>query len=813
MLRIQIIVIVSFFTLFLILFSSTVPDAAVSISDDDGYKMPPKHIADLVDAPWTPGVSISPDYEYLLIRKWPGLKPIEELAQPELRLAGYRINPGTNAPSRGWRYNEFLFKKIPDGKEMLISGLPEDPVISEYKFSPDGKKLAFILTEGNRLELWVADVRTAEARKIVDGGISAAFSDPYEWFPDGRELLVKMILPDRGEAPQKPLSPHGPNIQSNTGGKTPARTYQDLLENKYDEQLFEHYFTSRIFTVDLKGNMAPVGEPGIIMDMKISPDGDYILTQTIHRPFSYTVPAYRFPRKIEVLDIDGKSVFVVDDLALADDIPISYDSVRKGKRRVGWRQDEDATLYWVQALDEGNADIEAEHRDGVYTLEAPFDGQPRELIKLGFRCDNLYWYDDDLAIVTESWWKTRQERFWTIKPGNRNTQPNILFDRSYEDRYNDPGNPVTTCKDGRRVLLTSDKGRSIFLIGQGASPEGERPFIDEYHLKSGSVTRLFRSESPYYQSPQWLIDPKKKLLVFSEESIEEPPNYILKDLRKGKETRLTSFPHPMPQMKGVHKELITYQRDDGVRLSATLYLPPNYNPDDGPLPMLMWAYPREFKSADAASQVKGSPYNFVRIWWSNPKLWLIDGWAVLDGPTMPIVGEGDEEPNDTYVKQLVASAKAAIDEVVRRGVADRNRIAIGGHSYGAFMVANLLAHSDLFKAGIARSGAYNRTLTPFGFQSENRTLWEAPEVYFRMSPFMHADKVNEPILLIHGEADNNSGTYPMQSRRFYDALKGNGAVARLVMLPHESHGYRARESAMHVLWETKNWLDTYVRNR
>ena len=368
-------------------------------------------------------------------------------------------------------------------------------------------------------------------------------------------------------------------------------------------------------------------------------------------------------------------------------------------------------------------------------------------------------------------------------------------------------------KYGRPVLLTTNAGKTIFLSGDGASSEGDRPFLDEFEVATGKATRLFRSEAPFYEQPVLFLDVSKRRLMTLREAVDQPPNYFVRDLKHDDTRQLTYFPHPTPQLAEVKKEQIRYERADGVQLTATLYLPPGYSAEtDGPLPMLMWAYPQEYKSADAAGQVTSSPYRFIRVGWYSPLLFLADGYAVLDDPSMPIIGEGDVEPNDTYVDQLVASADAAVEEVVRRGVADRDRIAIGGHSYGAFMTANLLAHSDLFKAGIARSGAYNRTLTPFGFQSEERSLWEAPEVYFAMSPFMHAEKVNEPLLLIHGEADNNSGTYPLQSERYYNALKGQGATARLVMLPHESHGYRARESVMHVLWEMSAWMDEYVKN-
>ena len=424
----------------------------------------------------------------------------------------------------------------------------------------------------------------------------------------------------------------------------------------------------------------------------------------------------------------------------------------------------------------------------------------------------MTWGSDDLALVSSFWWRTRRTRTWIVKPGSPASDPELLFDRSVEDRYNHPGSPLLKRNSfGTQVLRTDNDGSSLLLTGRGASAEGDRPFLDRLDLTTKAATRLWQAAGPYYESVVDFLGEDDLHLITRRESNTEPPNFFIRNLETGELTQLTEFPHPLPKLKQVRKEIIRYPRSDGVMLTATLYLPPDYTAGDGPLPMLMWAYPREFKSAQAASQLTDSPHRFVRVSPLSALPWLLHGYAVLDGPTMPIIGEGDQEPNDRFVEQLVSSAQAAVDEVVRRGVADRQRIAIGGHSYGAFMTANLLSHSDLFRAGIARSGAYNRTLTPFGFQSEQRTLWESPETYFKMSPFMHAHKVNEPILLIHGEADNNSGTFPLQSRRYYAALKGHGATVRLAMLPHESHGYRARESVMHMLWETTQWLDTHVK--
>ncbi|MFQ5421974.1 MAG: alpha/beta hydrolase family protein, partial [Anaerolineae bacterium] len=478
-----------------------------------------------------------------------------------------------------------------------------------------------------------------------------------------------------------------------------------------------------------------------------------------------------------------------------------------------WRSDAPATLYWAEAQDGGNPRKKAEIRDHIYTLSAPFSGKPKFLTELGNRYSGIQWGNDKLALVSEWWWPTRKIRTWIIQPDAAKVTKDLLFDYSWQDRYNAPGNPMMKINSyGHSVLLTGNKGRTLYLTGSGASPEGDRPFLDELNLATKKTTRLWRSQAPYYEQPTRLLDVGKMRLLTRRESKKEPPNYFIRDLKKDQISQLTHFPHPTPALADVQKEMIRYERADGVTLTANLYLPPGYKPEDGPLPMFMWAYPREFKSAKAAAQVIGSPHRFVRVSPTSAIVWLAMGYAVLDGPTMPIIGEGDKEPNDTYVEQLVASAKAAVEEVVRRGVAEPGRIAIGGHSYGAFMTANLLAHSDLFSAGVARSGAYNRSLTPFGFQAEERTFWEAPEIYFAMSPFMHANKVNEPILLIHGEADNNSGTFPIQSKRFYAAIKGHGGKARLVMLPHESHGYRARESILHTLWETNRWLEKYVKN-
>jgi dipeptidyl aminopeptidase/acylaminoacyl peptidase len=786
--------------------------ALTQVDSEAVYRTPAPELAALVDAPATPGVSLSPDESVLLLMTRPGAPSIAEVSAPELRLAGLRIDPRNNGPSRARTSIDLAFRDM-DGNQTPVSGLPADPRIGSIQWSPDGSHIAFTHTMVDRVELWVASVETGVARRALDRPLNAAFRGaPFQWSSDGQSLVVRTVPRTRGAAPAEPSVPTGPVIQETSGEAAPARTYQDLLQNQHDEALFEYYTTVQVVRVGLDGVATEIGAPGMIQSMSPSPDGEYVLVEEIHRPFSYLVPASRFPTRIHVWDAEGNTVAELADVPLRDQVPSGFGSVPEGVRSIDWRADAPATLTWVEAQDGGDANAEAEIRDRMFMLQAPFIGEPTALASFPLRYGGAYWAEEGYAVVYESWFATRQMRAYVVDPDDPEAQRS-LFDFSMESPYDNPGSPMTRSTDqGTEVLLTADGGETLFLVGQGASPEGNRPFLRSLDLATGETEELFRSEAPYYEMPVAIMGDGSELLT-RRESNTEPPNFFVRDLDGGDGIAVTDFPHPYPELAGIQSETVQYNREDGVPLTATLYLPADYDSEsDGPLPTFVWAYPQEFKSADAAGQRTDSPYQFKRVsaWGAVP--WVTRGYAVLDDASMPVVGEGDEEPNDTFREQLVANAQAAIDEGVRRGVVDPDRVAIGGHSYGAFMTANLLAHSDLFRAGVARSGAYNRSLTPFGFQREERLFWEAPEVYFSMSPFMHADKVDEPILLIHGEADNNSGTFPIQSIRFYNAIKGLGGTARLVMLPDESHGYAARESLLHMLWETDRWLDTYVKN-
>ena len=790
-----------------------VPDSRAQV--DLKYQTPPDELLRIVDAPPTPLVSISPGGHWMLIMERPGLPSIEEVSAPELRLAGLRIDPRTNGPSRERYVNNLELVSLDEVREFEVSGLPLKPRISLVEWSPDGKLIAFCMTREDGIELWLLEVATRRAQRLAGPGINDALGGPaYRWNPDSKSLLFRSVDRDRVAPPESSPVPTGPVIQENTGRKSPVRTYQDLLKNPHDEDLFDYYARSRLVRVSLEGETTEIGRKENISDFSISPDGNYLLLESVQRPYSYLVPFRRFPTRIEVWDPDGNPVHRLADLPLADNIPSGFGSVRKGPRSVQWRSDAPAQLFWAEALDEGDGSREVEFRDQVYSLNAPFSGKPVPGPLCSLRFGGISWGNGSTAILYEYWWKTRKEIVSSFEPDRPGPGKKQVFELNTEDRYADPGSFMTESNPaGMRVLLFGNKGKSLYLRGRGASPRGDEPFLDRYDLRSGKTRRLWQSAPPHYEYPLGILDPEKGRILISRESVREQPNYFLLTLKNGNSTQVTRFPHPFPELADLQKQLLIYHREDGVTLTATLYLPYREAAKNRNLPMLMWAYPREFKDADAAGQVDDSPCRFDLVNYWSPLVWLTQGYAVLDDPTMPIIGEGDREPNDTYVEQLVASTKAAVDTVVAMGVTDPDRIVIGGHSYGAFMVANLLAHSDLFAAGIARSGAYNRTLTPFGFQAEERTYWEAPEVYYNMSPFMHADQVNEPILLIHGLADNNSGTFPIQSERFYHALKGLGATARLVMLPAESHHYQARESILHMLWEMDRWMTKYAPAR
>ena len=778
-----------------------------------GYQTPPESILKLADAPLPPSVWTTDRGDMVLLSRNP-YKSIAELSQPELRLAGLRINPKTNIGSRTNFYNNLQVKTDGQRDARQVAGLPGEPMLSNFSLSPDQQMLAMTHTTDSGVELWAVDLKTAEARRVSAGPLNANMGMPYAWFKDGQALLVKMLPEDRRPLIDRSENiPQGPTIATNDGKKAQNRTYQDLIKNPDDAFNFEQLALSALYRVSLDGRSNLWKEAGLYQSMRFSPDGQYLLVVTVEKPFSYLVPYYRFPSKTVVYTQDGNLVSTVLEVPLIEDLPQGFMAVRQGMRDLDWRNDRPASLVYVEALDGGDPAVEAEYRDAVYQLEPPFRGSGTLLLKVKNRMERITWGNDRVAVATDSWFNTRNTRTYLFDPSAPEREPRLLADRNYQDTYSDPGTWALKRNPNGEEVLALDRRGHAYLLGEGYTPQGQYPFVDRVDLNTLGKERVYTSRLEGQKETLVEYDPLEDRLLVRIESPSEYPNYFEKTLvrRKGPE-QLTFFENPYKALAGVHKEVITYPREDGLELSGTLYLPEGYDRNSGEkLPMILWAYPREFKDKNSASQNTSNPNEFTYPSWGSPVFWVTRGYAVLDDAAFPIIGEGENEPNDTFRTQLVANAKAAIDAVDAMGVIDRSRVGVGGHSYGAFMVANLLSHSDLFAAGIARSGAYNRTLTPFGFQSEERNYWEAPEVYYSMSPFMHADKMKTPLLLIHGEADNNSGTYPMQSERYFNALKGLGATVRMVMLPQESHGYRARESILHMLWEQDQWLEAYLK--
>lgn len=775
-----------------------------------GYQLPPKAIIDILDAPPPPTAVIGPTRTVMALLERTSMPRIADMADPMLRLAGARVNPKTNGPYGAQTTYGITLKDVGTGKETKVV-LPAGSRISATAFSPDGKWLSFFMTRPAGIELWTVNVASAQAKALTGATVNGLTG--CNWLDDSAALLCGFVPDRRGPVPAPPAVPTGPRIQESMGKAAPSPTFQDLLTSPYDETLFEYYFTAQLAFVTTAGAKTPVGAPAIFGTTDVSPDGRYILVAKTKRPFSRLITAGGFPRDVEVWSRAGAVVRKLADLPSSEGTPIG--GIAPGPRGFRWAPADPATLVWMEALDEGNPRNQVPFRDKVQMLKAPFTGDPTEFIKTQWRAGGMSWTEKGVVFLTESDRATRMTRTWIIDaPG---AAPRKWQERRSADRYADPGSPVSRTGavgaggrgggPGAGPIL--QVGDTVFLSGNGASKDGDRPFLDRMNLKTLVTERVFQCDAQSYETVNAVLSDDGKKLLTRWETKADYPNYYLRDLTAGTKTALTAFKDPAPQLTGIQKQFVTYERQDGVTLSATVYLPPGYQAGTK-LPFVLWAYPAEFTDTDTASQVSGSPNRFTTIGGASHLLFLTQGYGVMDNPTMPIVGSG-ETANDTYVEQLVASAEAAVNKIVEMGVADRGRIGVSGHSYGAFMTANLLAHSDIFRAGVARSGAYNRTLTPFGFQNEQRTFWDVPQVYSRMSPFNYAHKVNEPILLIHGEADNNSGTFPIQSERYYMALKGHGATVRYVTLPLEAHGYASRESNLHVMHEWIAWFDKYVK--
>lgn len=779
------------------------------------YQKPPKEILDLVDYERAPSVFMDSKKNMLVFGYRDTYKTLEDLGQEEMRLGGLRINPTTNISTQLTYFTNLKVRAF-EGKELIqVKNLPNQPRIAYLTWSPNEEQIAFTHTSPAGVELWVLNVKEASAQKISSRYLNANTGNPIAWFKDGKSLLVKYLPKKRTELiDRNKETPTGPTVSSSDGAKAQNRTYQDLIKNKTDEANFEALVASELVKVNVSGTETAWKESNLYVGMSFSADGTHVLLTTLQKPFSYLVPYQRFPMKQEVFSDAAVLVKLVNEIQLSEVLPKGFMAVRTGKRNMAWRDDEPASLYFVEALDEGNPEKEMAFRDELFTWSAPFVDPVVSLLRLKQRFSYVLWGNSTTAVAYDSWWNTRNTKTYVFNPSLKNQEGKVISDRNEQDAYSNPGEfAMVKNTFGKEVLFLN--GVEAYLVGEGFTEKGQFPFIDKISLNSAKKQRIYQSTfTDKLENIIDFIDIKKGTVLVNIQSKTDYPNYYIRTLKSNKLQQITNFENPFKAISGVHKEVISYKRADGVELTATLYLPIGYDKSKKEkLPMIMWAYPREFKDKNSAGQNTTNPNEFIFPFYGSPIYWVTQGYVVLDDAAFPIIGEGSAEPNDTFIAQLVANAEAAINAVDAMGYIDRTRVAVGGHSYGAFMTANLLTHSKLFACGVARSGAYNRTLTPFGFQSEERSYWDVPEVYNTMSPFMTADKMDTPLLLIHGEADNNPGTFTLQSERYFNALKGMGKPTRLVILPRESHGYAAKESILHVLWEQHQWFEKYLKKK
>lgn len=778
------------------------------------YATPGSDIVSIIDAPPTPMAYLAPGGRYAALLHYGSHPPVALLARPYLALAGLRIDPDRRCRRRLRQTSGLSVLRTGDGSVRPLT-LPVGAQIGQPVWAPDGQRFAFTVDEPDGPVVWAGEAEAGTAAPLtglricdVLGGEPTPDGGAFRWSRDGRSLLV---LAAPAQQPPLPLPPIEPQVEETSGKRSQLATFQDLLRTATDEDTFEILATSEPVRVDLAtGERTPLGPPGLYYGLAESPDGAHLLVQQLRRPFSFRVPWSWFARTVQVWAAAGEPERLIADLGVSDEVP--RQGVPTGPRQVSWEERAPAAVTWIEALDGGDPVAPAEFRDRVLRLAAPFTGEPVAVFDVQHRC--LGWYDlnePHRVLLVEH----DRDRRWLTTRLRDLLDPaldRVVFDLSADDAYADPGTPMmTTNPDGTRTVLQDSQ--LIYLRGDGASPEGDRPFLARLDLATLESTRLFQSPPDRVDYVLGFAQGSRSEVVLWHESPAEPPNLALASLGGDGYRWQTGWPDPHPQLTGMRKRLVSYDRGDGVQLSGMLHLPPGYDPArDGRLPLVIWAYPLDYGSAATAGQIRGSSQSFTRLTALDPVFFVLRGYAVLADATMPVIGE-PETMNDTYLEQITAAAQAHIKALADLGVADPDRVAIGGHSYGGFMTANLVAHTGLFAAGIARSGAYNRTLTPFGFQTERRSFWEAPQVYDRVSPFRYADKITTPLLLIHGANDSNSGTYPIQSERLFDAIRGNGGTARLVILPHENHGYLGRESVLHVLAEQFGWLERWLNGQ
>lgn len=752
------------------------------------YVLPPEPVVSLLERESAPTAFVHAGARRVARLFEQKLVPTSQLERPQLGLAGLRIDVGNRMRAGTDLYTRLRYSALDYAADIHEYRPPDGSLIAELNFSPSGNKMLVTLAFTDHLEVGLLDARDHSFQTLSTGPLSAFWGAPCSFVNEDSLICAQ---PQNTGAP--PPIEIGPNIRELMSGAAPVVPYSNLLRDANDDRLFEHYGAVQFALVPTDGTESRLlNVSGMITAAGVSPDSDFIYTSRISRPYPRQLPVSRFPQSLSIHSTASGEKIFEQAKASRDQVNVS---LAPGPRMPSWDPTRPASLLFVERQLEANDSA----TDSLLEISAPFGGPAQNLAPGLRRVSAFAWSNKGNLFLTDSGsgsrtWVSYQLRDKLIE----------LARGGESDVVGDPMQALRVNGESGAILETSG---ILHFKDETSLDTGAHPTLVAWTYATGKSDELWRSKDTEHAEVLAVLKHKKREYLIATESPSLPRHLVIS--REGQRHGLTQPAPPHPELFGMERRMMRYKRADGLPLSGMLSLPAGAQ-EGITTPLVLWIYPRDFADSDQASKSKEYPQRYIDPKGASRFLLLNQGYALFDCP-MPIVGEVTSGRDD-FLSQLISNAEAAIDHLVSIGIADRDRIAVMGHSYGAFAVANLLAHSKLFRTGIATSGAYNRTLTPFGFQRETRTFWQNTEAYVNMSPFFFADNIEGSLLLVHGEADDNAGTPILQSERFYAALVGNGVRTRFVSFPYEGHHLRGRDAVLHTAAEMIHWLDRELRS-